>query len=299
MANNLTDLTPAALAEMRKKAEAATPGPWDVYPQPVADRLAAVAEMVEQINLTDPFVGTVYLLNADGKCPATTGCGPTSEANAAHIAANHPGQTLALIDEIEALREQRDTLLRQAQDLIAGQPFAPPSISYDARCDLWQKSCSASLSHQSAIRICPKRDAVCPHGADCPYSIDQYSCRNETTSAPEAKPVALETTADERALWAKQFHLTPADVHRVLRDIDRLLAAPPAERAAVVADIPVAVSRDAQWMQDQVVAWLRARADKHEAMNTPPSTLFTGGVHALRDAVNAIERGDHLREGGA
>lgn len=27
------------------------------------------------------------------------------------------------------------------------------------------------------MRICPKRDAVCPHGMDCPFTIDQYECR--------------------------------------------------------------------------------------------------------------------------
>ena len=29
------------------------------------------------------------------------------------------------------------------------------------------------------IRVCPKRDAVCPHGMDCPYVIDAYSCKRE------------------------------------------------------------------------------------------------------------------------
>lgn len=26
------------------------------------------------------------------------------------------------------------------------------------------------------IRVCPERDARCPHGLDCPYSIDRYRC---------------------------------------------------------------------------------------------------------------------------
>ena len=26
------------------------------------------------------------------------------------------------------------------------------------------------------LRICPERDALCPHGAACPYSIDKYYC---------------------------------------------------------------------------------------------------------------------------
>ena len=26
------------------------------------------------------------------------------------------------------------------------------------------------------VRVCPERDAACPHGVDCPYAIDRYSC---------------------------------------------------------------------------------------------------------------------------
>jgi hypothetical protein len=29
------------------------------------------------------------------------------------------------------------------------------------------------------IRVCPKRDAVCPHGMDCPFVIDKYNCKPE------------------------------------------------------------------------------------------------------------------------
>jgi hypothetical protein len=28
-------------------------------------------------------------------------------------------------------------------------------------------------------RVCPKRDAICPYGDGCPYSIDQYECKKE------------------------------------------------------------------------------------------------------------------------
>lgn len=26
------------------------------------------------------------------------------------------------------------------------------------------------------VRVCPERDAICPHGEACPYSIDEYTC---------------------------------------------------------------------------------------------------------------------------
>lgn len=45
------------------------------------------------------------------------------------------------------------------------------------------------------MRICPKRDAVCPHGMDCSYSIDQYECRDEPRNAAlyPSPPSAQET----------------------------------------------------------------------------------------------------------
>jgi hypothetical protein len=64
-----------------------TPGPWSVFAQPITGRGDAILEVVEQIMATEPMSDRFYLINADGKCPALTGCGPTSEANARLIAA--------------------------------------------------------------------------------------------------------------------------------------------------------------------------------------------------------------------
>jgi hypothetical protein len=35
------------------------------------------------------------------------------------------------------------------------------------------------------MRVCPRRDAICPHGDACPYTIDQYSCRAEDPDSRE------------------------------------------------------------------------------------------------------------------
>lgn len=35
------------------------------------------------------------------------------------------------------------------------------------------------------LRICPERDAICPHGMDCPYSRDRYTCRKGWSNDPE------------------------------------------------------------------------------------------------------------------
>jgi hypothetical protein len=32
------------------------------------------------------------------------------------------------------------------------------------------------------VRVCPKRDAVCPHGMDCPFVVDKYECKPEPRS---------------------------------------------------------------------------------------------------------------------
>jgi hypothetical protein len=33
----------------------------------------------------------------------------------------------------------------------------------------------------AAIRVCPERDARCPHGIDCPFWIDLGSCDMEAS----------------------------------------------------------------------------------------------------------------------
>lgn len=62
-----------------------TRGLWEVYAQPIGDAEDAKAELAFQVDNTDPIGDTLYLINAGGKCPALTGCGPTSEANARRI----------------------------------------------------------------------------------------------------------------------------------------------------------------------------------------------------------------------
>jgi len=93
------------LTDLKTKAEAATQGEWGVYAQPIADRQQAIDELAAQVSDTEQLADALYLLNADGKCPATTGCGPTSQANAAYIAAASPAAMLPLIN---ALIEWRD-----------------------------------------------------------------------------------------------------------------------------------------------------------------------------------------------
>jgi hypothetical protein len=94
-----TTLTSAELDELEQLAKAATPGPWDVWAEPTKSKDEAIDELAYQVINTpdEDFAEAVYLLNANGKCPATTGCGPTSKANAAYIASANPATILRLL----------------------------------------------------------------------------------------------------------------------------------------------------------------------------------------------------------
>jgi hypothetical protein len=103
-------------AELRI-CEAATPGPWSVYPHTISgSHQRAIEELVYQVDHTEPVGHALYLLNADGKCPAITGCGPTSEANATFLEHAREGYPKALRELAEA-RARIAELERQAEAL--------------------------------------------------------------------------------------------------------------------------------------------------------------------------------------
>lgn len=101
----------SAVEAIEKAMEHATPGTWDVWEEKTPTKSDAIAEMAYQVENSDPFAEAVYLLNANGKCPATTGCGPTSAANAAYIAACSPDR----MREVLALARQAEALKRRAE----------------------------------------------------------------------------------------------------------------------------------------------------------------------------------------
>lgn len=85
----------------------ATPGPWGIWFEQIdgkADR--AIQEFVEQVHATNPIGNSLVMLDADGKCPAITGCGPTSIANAALI-----------VEAVNALPVLLSALRSQAEEL--------------------------------------------------------------------------------------------------------------------------------------------------------------------------------------
>lgn len=103
-------ITDTELERLELLAEAASPGQWGLWVESTPTKEDAIRELVEQVeNVPDQdFAGAVFLLDAAGKCPATTGCGPTSRANADFILAVQPSNTLALISSVRELRARAE-----------------------------------------------------------------------------------------------------------------------------------------------------------------------------------------------
>lgn len=40
---------------------------------------------------------------------------------------------------------------------------------------------------EATTRVCPKRDAICPHGMSCPYAVDRYTCKEEPKAKAQPK----------------------------------------------------------------------------------------------------------------
>jgi hypothetical protein len=100
------------------------------------------------------------------------------------------------------------------------------------------------------IRVCPKRDAVCPHGMACPYTIDRYECAEEPPMTlprtPPQSDAALiaeaKRAASDLVAIASLIGASPAFAAAQMIDrlVDRLAARKPTEaeieRAARIID---------------------------------------------------------------
>ena len=81
-------MTEADLAKtLEGLSAAATQGEWGIWREPISSRHDAIAELTEQVDATKSISDALVLLDAGGLCPASTGCGPTSDANAEFITA--------------------------------------------------------------------------------------------------------------------------------------------------------------------------------------------------------------------
>ena len=95
----MTDYT-----ELRRLATEATPGPWTIHTEEVCSPIVAAMELSKLVH-GSVFVPVLpMVVGSNGLATAVTGCGPTSVANAAYIAAASPDIVLALLADLDALR---------------------------------------------------------------------------------------------------------------------------------------------------------------------------------------------------
>jgi hypothetical protein len=94
----------------------ASTGEWGVYSEPAFSRESVATEMRRLALSTPEFCGELHLLEVDGLCPAATGCGKLSAANAQWIAAVHNAYPAisARIRELEAARDRLATICDEA-----------------------------------------------------------------------------------------------------------------------------------------------------------------------------------------
>ena len=105
----MSDLTPETLAELRRLAEAATPGPWYLdgpwwYGDDDSAYCISTAEDAGRIAVTIAPPG--YMLGGERE---------VRDANARFIAAANPAAVLALLDDADALRAEL-AHMREARD---------------------------------------------------------------------------------------------------------------------------------------------------------------------------------------
>jgi hypothetical protein len=92
--------------KLKRLLAVATPGPWDVYEQPVASPDAAIAELTQLVRGTPEFYTPLPMLTSPGGfSPAVTGCGKESLANARLISAmrNCLPRLLAALENMNAI----------------------------------------------------------------------------------------------------------------------------------------------------------------------------------------------------
>ena len=96
----MTDIT-ELMQRLKETASKATQGEWQVYGKPVSTNFDAMYIFSRLIQGTVGEQDALYMLSADGLCPALTGTGPNSKNNAEFIAQANPANILALVEALE------------------------------------------------------------------------------------------------------------------------------------------------------------------------------------------------------
>lgn len=107
--------TPTDHSELRRKAEAATPGNWSSW-QPDATHAVVRSKRME---------GTTRLTTFLAVCQSA---GVDNGDNAAYIAAANPSVVIALLDQLEAYREALEPFAKAGELFVDYQSEWPASI---------------------------------------------------------------------------------------------------------------------------------------------------------------------------
>lgn len=95
---------------LREAAQNATGGDWLVYEKPVMSYMDAIHCLAKILQGTEGEQKSLYMINANGLCPALTGTGPNSANNARYLSLASPAAVLALLDELEAAEKRIEEL---------------------------------------------------------------------------------------------------------------------------------------------------------------------------------------------
>ena len=154
----------------------------------------------------------------------------------------------------------------------------------------------------ATIRICPERDGPCPHGMDCPYVIDRYSCSDSlvapvrrappTASLPQPEGETAELV-EELLDWGRQEQegLTWAGEHILVRAADALTSL--TQRLAVVEaerDEARKLNNKYAWERDKAREERDAAERRSEAFWKPQLQAAEAQLAHAREAASALSR---------
>ena len=155
-------VTPEMLAELRRLAEAATPGPWYLdgpwwYGDDDSAYCISTAEDAGRIAVT--IAPPRYIFGGERE---------VRDANARFIAAANPAVVLALLDRLAHMREARDNARAEVERLAGEQEVLSAAVDrvreLHARESFWQYDRDQEHSYLT------QQDAADESGCDCPYA---------------------------------------------------------------------------------------------------------------------------------
>lgn len=123
--------------ELRRLATEATPGPWTIHTEEVCSPIVAAMELSKLVH-GSVFVPVLpMVVGSNGLATAVTGCGPTSVANAAYIAAASPDVVLALIDRLAEVEKDAARLNWIQRHLFGHKWNGVIDSGSQTRWDIW------------------------------------------------------------------------------------------------------------------------------------------------------------------